>query len=252
MHKLRNFGLTSVFLLNVLSGVGGYSEQLYLANGKSWPGSVFVADQGAYRNLFTRMPDSNGTLTPRVQSVTGLPGGRLVFCSGLDRSILEWSQAGERVINQGGYLARQVRTDTNGDLYWSGLETPLNTNPLPDGFIYRWNEAQRQAETVLTFSQLNTQRDWWGAFDVRDSRIYVATLRAPTTIYEVVDSIPRELYRLPIGATAFRFRNDGSLDACDGQGKLYHFPDPTDSQNYSVILDSPVPFVDFSPAPERT
>jgi hypothetical protein len=182
---------------------------------------------------------------PRVQSVTTLPSGQVIFCSSLDRSLFELSGGGEREFHHGGYLARQVRTDTDGTLCWSGLETPQASNPLPDGFIYAWDATAGRPRTVLTFSQQDVGRDWWGAFTVREGRVYVGTLRDRTRIYELVDSVPRHVATLPFSAPAFRFAADGSLYACDGRGTLYRFADLRDTERSEVVLRSPTAFVDF-------
>ena len=103
----------------------------------------------------------------------------------------------------GGGLVRQVRTDRAGLVYWSGLETPLDNNPLPDGFIYRIDPASGEATTLHTFSQADVGRDWWGAFDGFQDKIFVGTSREKTTIYDVSASPVRHICQLPFAATAF-------------------------------------------------
>lgn len=221
------------------------AEDFYLADGAAWPGRLLVAYDREVHTVLVRpraLPDSD---VPRVQSVTLLPGGRLVFASGLDRSVYVQSTGGEQRLNYGGGLVRQVRTDFDGTLYWSGLETPLDGNPLPDGFIYSKDLTTGETRTVLTFSQSDVGRDWWGAFDVRSGRIFVGTLRGRTTIYDVSASPVERVCSLPIAATAFRFAADGSLYAADGRGKLYRFADPADPESSQVVLRTAAPFVDF-------
>ncbi len=156
----------------------------------------------------------------------------------------QWESA---KLQTGGYLARQVRTDLGGTLYWSGLETPRDNNPLPDGFIYSWNPKTGEAKTVMTFSQGDVGNDWWGAFDVRDGRIFVGTIKDQTRIYDVTASPVQLVATLPISATAFRFGPDGSLLACDGKGKLYRFAELAHPDKSEVVLTSDTPFVDFAP-----
>lgn len=222
---------------------------LLLADGKSWPGKIMSLDHGqslATRHL--RGLQLGDGVVPRVQSLTVLPSGQVVFCSGLDRMVYELSGAGERQLHHGGYLARQVRNDVDGTIYWSGLETPLNDNPLPDGFIYSMNPATGEFRTVMTFSQGDMGHDWWGAFDVREGRLFAGTFRSPSRIYDVSASPVQLISTLPIGATAFRFMQDGSLWACDGHGKLYRFADPRNAQQFELLLDTRTEFVDFAPA----
>lgn len=230
-----------------LATTPGAAQDLLLADGAGWPGRILGSTSGATQALFVRSLEPGEGLVPRIQSLTVLPDGRTVFCSGLDRHLREWTPSGERPLQHGGYLARQVRTGDDGLLYWSGLETPRDGAPLPDGFIYSWNPASDEFRTVLTFSQEVVGRDWWGAFDVRGGRIYAGTLRDRTRIYDVTDSAPAPLVaELPISATAFRFAADGALWASDGQGQLYRFPDLARPGAFQVVLHSPEPFVDFA------
>jgi len=238
------FGILGVVLAGSVSSAS--ADDFLVADGKAWPGKLLVLRGNrteTYLDRTAALPE--GAIT-RVQSVTALPNGRIVFCSGLDRYLMEAQPAGERVFQHGGYLARQVRADRNGQVYWSGLETPRDGAPLPDGFIYTWDSTRNETRTVLTFSQGDVGRDWWGAFDVRDGRIYVATLRDKSRIYEIVNSVPRRVAELPFSVTAIRFDQDGSLCACDGQGGLYRFPDLTDPAHYTEVARSRTPFVDFA------
>lgn len=219
-------------------------EEFVLADGRAWPGRIFTANGRAESVLNVRPGGLPQELIPRVQSLTTLPDGRIIFCSGLDRSLVELLPRGERVFQQGGYLARQVRTDRDGTLYWSGLETPINGNPLPDGFIYKLN-ARGQAETVMTFSQGDVGRDWWGSFDVVEGRVFVGTNRGRTSIYDVSVSPVQPVCTLPIAATAFRFGRDDSIYACDGSGNLYRFSDRANTDRYETVLRGVTPFVDF-------
>ncbi len=220
-------------------------QDFFLADGQSWPGRILQARSTDVSAFFERSLTQPDGRIPKIRSITQLRDGRTVFCSGLDRSIMELTPGGERILHHGGYLARQVRTDSNGDLYWSGLETPIDGNPLPDGFIYKLDAATGQVHTLMTFSQGNLANDWWGAFDVRQGRVFVATLKQPSSIYEIIESMPRKLTTLPIGITAFRFQPDGSLLASDGRGKLIRFRDLSHPDTNELLLDSPVPFVDF-------
>jgi hypothetical protein len=220
------------------------AQEFLLADGRSWPGRILTANNTAERTIVVRDTRLPQELVPRVQSLTTLADGRIIFCSGLDRSLIELLPRGERVFQHGGYLARQVRTDRDGTLYWSGLETPIDNNPLPDGFLYKLN-ARGQVETVLTFSQGDVGKDWWGAFDVIEGRVFVGTLRSRTAIYDVSVSPVQHVCTLTIAATAFRFARDGSLYACDGQGNIYRFGDRTNTDRYEIVLRSATPFVDF-------
>jgi len=221
------------------------ADEFVLADGRAWPGKIILSRDTGETILGTRPDRLAPELTPKVQSLTTLRDGRIIFCSGLDRSLMELlPRAGERVFQHGGYLARQVRTDRDGTLYWSGLETPLDSNPLPDGFIYKL-DASGNTQTVHTFSQGDVGRDWWGEFDVVDGRIFVGTLSGRTTIYDVSASPVRAVCTLPISATAFRFAADGSIYACDGRGKLYRFADRNNVGSGELVLRSPTPFSDF-------
>ncbi len=244
--RVIGVGAVIMAVMGISVGRAG-ADDFLLADGKAWPGRL-LQTRGSAPDLtpvFERnLQQDQGTI-PKIRSITKLQDGRVVFCSGLDRRILELVPNGERVLHHGGYIARQVRTDSNGDLYWSGLETPIDGNPLPDGFIYKFDVITGQFQTLMTFSQNDLQKDWWGAFDVRQGRIYVATLKQPSSIYEIIDSIPRKIATLPISVTAFRFDQDKSLLVADGHGKLVRFPDLSTPEVRQTELESPIPFADF-------
>lgn len=224
------------------------AQNFLVVDQNSWPGR-FVTVRGTNSANYWQRGSVPERLTPRLRSLTNLPDGSIAFCSGLDRSIMVLGHAGEQELHHGGYLARQVRTDSNGDLYWSGLETPQNNNPLPDGFIYRRNAATGQVETLLTFSQSLVDRDWWGAFDVNNGQIYVATLRSPAKLYRVTNSIPQLIATLPIPLSSFRITDSGTLLAADGQGKLYRFADWRQPEQHEVIVQREFAFSDFLAIP---
>ena len=221
-------------------------ESWLLADGKAWPGKLLRAHDGQTVVEFARGNSNSDQVVPRVQSITRLADGRLVFCSGLDRKLFELTATGERELKEGGYLARQVRTDTDGTLYLSGLETPRDGNPLPDGFIYSWSPKSGETKTVMTFSQGDVGHDWWGAFDVHDGKFYVGTNAGQTRIFDVSASPVKQVATLPIAATAFRFDTDSSLLACDGKGKLFRFRDLAHPEKSEIVLTSETPFVDFA------
>ena len=223
-----------------------FADDFYLADGRGWPGRILRTRGDGHETLLVRPLQLADDGVPRVQSLTTLADGRVIFCSGLDRGLYEALPRGERRFRYGGYLARQVRTAADGTLYWSGLETPRDDNPLPDGFISACDPASGTVTQQWTFSQGDVGRDWWGAFDVRDGRIYVGTLRDRTSIYDVTASPVVRVATLPISATAFRFAADGSLYACDGGGKLYRFADLANTDQHELVLQSAAPFVDFA------
>jgi hypothetical protein len=244
--RYKSFAVLAVVTSLASSISGVYGAEYFLAEGAAWPGVILANRHGRTESLHVRSDAQADDDVPRVQSLSTLPGGELFFCSGLDRSVFRLEGRNEIRLSRGGGLTRQVRNDTNGDLYWSGVETPIDANPLPDGFIYRWDPARRSVETVLTFSQGDVGHDWWGAFDVREGQVYVGTLRDKTRIYNVSESPVRFVCELPFSASAFRFGADGSLYACDGHGKLYRFPNHDDLNDHEVVLESASPFVDFA------
>ncbi len=242
--------LASGLMLAVLFTLGA-TESLVgadytLADGKAWPGRLVAAHPDRWETLFIRPSVHSEFIVPRLQSITQLGDGTIVFCSGLDRAVYALSARGEEQLHYGGGLVRQVRTSADGTLYWSGLETPLDGNPLPDGFIYAWDPTTRATRVVQTFSQGDVGRDWWGAFDVHAGRIIVGTLRGQTSLYDISASPVVRIATLPLAATAFRFAADDSLLAADGAGKLYRFPDLNDVGNREIVYQGTIPFTDFS------
>lgn len=246
MFRPRSGSPVLGLLYLILAGAAPAARgEWFLADGQAWPGKIAIERSGRLEDAHVRPEALTDDDVPRVQSVDISPSGALYFCSGLDRSVFELLAGGESRVHRGGGLVRQVRTDADGTLYWSGLETPIDRNPLPDGFIYRWDAARRGPETVLTFSQGDVGNDWWGAFAVREGRIYIGTLRGRTRIYDVTESPVRLVCELPFSAPAFRFGDDNALYACDGAGKLYRFPNRDNMNEHEVVLETTLPFVDF-------
>jgi hypothetical protein len=224
------------------------AEQFLLADGVGWPGEVLqTTGASAPQLLYRRNISVSDEVIPRLRSITQLRDGRIVFCSGLDRSVILFDRGAEQRLHFGGGLVRQVRTDSNGVLYWSTVETPLDTNPLPDGFIYSWSPTTRQTTVVQTFSQGDVGHAWWGAFDVRGGRIWVASQSDPTTLFDVSHSPVERVAVLPVSAVAFRRVGENGLLVCDGAGKLYQFADLRQPSRHEVVLDAGRPFVDFTP-----
>lgn len=236
----------ALFVSVITASIGTcIAQEFLLADGNSWPGKILQVRGFTPTGLWQRNASASDHHVPRLQSLAALDDGRLVFCSGLDRAVMALDSGREIELHFGGGLVRQVRAGGRSEVYWSGLETPQGTNPLPDGFIYRQSLLTGQAETVCTFSQSLVDRDWWGAFDVHQGQIYVMTLHQPSKLYVLENSIPRLLATLPISATAFRVGEHRSLQASDGQGKLYRFSDYQDPSRHEIMLDLASPFVDF-------
>jgi hypothetical protein len=241
---MRSLALAFGLAFSLLTTSAAQANEYLLADGQAWPGQIITWRDGRPSPTYLR-PQQVGDDIPRIQSLTRLTDGRLIFASGLDRSVMQIEAGRERRLHHGGGLVRQVRTDADGALYWSGLETPRDGNPLPDGFIYRLRPDTNETETLLTFSQGDVGHDWWGAFDVRDGKVHVGTLQNRTRIYDVSESPVRLVCELPIAATAFRFGPGGCLYACDGQGVLYRFDDLSRPNDFQEVLRSPTPFADF-------
>ncbi len=241
-NMYRFLGLSALFFVCV--GSSAEAQNFLVVDQDAFPGKL-ISIQGSNTSIFWQRGAVNDRLVPKIQSLTSLSDGSIAFVSGLDRSIVHLGPGGEREFHQGGYLARQVRTDDHGDLYWSGLETPQDNNPLPDGFIYRHRASDGQVETLLTFSQSNVDHDWWGAFDVRGGQVYVATAKSPAKIYRVESSIPRLIATVPFPVSSFRFETDDSILAADGHGRIYRIADLQQPQNFEVVVDRTFPIVDF-------
>lgn len=234
---------TAFLVLLILSNVAT-AQNFLVVDQNAWPGK-FVSIRGASSSIYWQRGAVNDSLVPKIRSLTPLPDGSIAFVSGLDRSILALRTNGEIELHQGGYLARQVRTDSNGDLYWSGLETPQENNPLPDGFIYRRKASTGQVETLLTFSQELVRRDWWGSFDVRNGQVYVATLKSPSTIYRLENSIPKPIATIASNISSFRLESDNSVVAADGAGGIFRVPDLQQPERIEFVVHREFPIADF-------
>lgn len=224
------------------------AQNFLVVDQSAWPGK-FITLRGTSTTNYWQRGAVNDRIIPRIRSLTNMPDGSIAFCSGLDRSIMVLGPAGEQELHHGGYLARQVRTDTNGDLFWSGVETPQNSNPLPDGFIYRRKATTGQVETLLTFSQSNTDHDWWGAFDVRGGQVYVATMKSPAKLYRIADSIPQHIATFSFPISSFRIIGPTAILAADGQGRIYRVDDWQEPERADVVAQREFAISDFLAIP---
>ncbi len=245
MNRLQS--LAVAFFVCISSSLAS-AQNFLVVDQAAWPGK-FINIRGSSSSSYWQRGPVNERLVSRIRSLTNMPDGSIAFCSGLDRSIMVLGPAGEQELHHGGYLARQVRTDSNGDLYWSGVETPQNNNPLPDGFIYRRRASTGQVETLLTFSQSNTDHDWWGAFDVRGGQVYVATLKSPAKLYRIVDSIPQHIATFSFPISSFRIIGPSAILAADGQGKIYRIDDWQQPERADVIVQREFAISDFLTIP---
>lgn len=212
------------------------------------PGRILKVE-GTRSSLFWQRGHVNEPLISKIRSLTIVADGEIAFCSGLDRGIRIFGKGGERELHQGGYHARQVRTDTNGDLYWSAVETPQESNPLQDGFVYRRVAKTGRIEPLVTFSQSLVGRDWWGAFDVREGQVYVATLNSPSNLYLLEGAIPKHVATLPIAVSSFRLTEGNSLLASDGKGQLWKVADWRQADKAQPVLKLETTFTDFAVLP---
>lgn len=238
--------LSRLVAILILSGCTRLWAQDFLVVDQSLQPGALLSLRGQNTTQYWRRGMTTDRLVPKICSFAQLSDGSIAFCSGLDRSIMLLRNTGESELHHSGYLARQVRADSNGDLYWSGLETPQNNNPLPDGFIYRRRASSGQVETLLTFSQELVGKDWWGAFDVRDGNVYVATLRAPASIYRLENSIPVHLATVNCGISSMRVESDMSVLISDGEGRIFRVPLQS-AQNLELIVQREFLISDFLP-----
>lgn len=236
----------SLALFTFCSQLPGASQEVLIADGNAWPGRILSQNRSSTSVFWERSVPGSDRWVPKVQSLAQTPDGRIIFCSGLDRSVWELYAGRERELHFGGGLVRQVRVDTNGDIFWSGLETPIDNNPLPDGFLYRMRHGTNNVETLLTFSQDLVGRDWWGAFDVRQGEVFVATRSLPTRIYRLVNSIPELVVTLPTELASFRIIDGQQFLVSNGNDRLLRFRDIASPQTSELVVQTPGRFVDFT------
>ncbi len=253
-HLIFRYVARGLFCLLLLTTptANSRAQDILLANPNSFPGELLKTSGELLLPLHVHVRPIQlaDRAVPKLRSVTRLPNGRMFFASGLDQMVFELTPTGERRETIAWGQVRQVRSDRAGSLYFSCLLTPQNGEPLPDGFIYSRDLAKGENRAVLTFSQGDVGRDWWGAFDVHGDHIYVGTMQGKTKIYDVSVVPPRLVATLPLSATAFRFDDQGGLFACDGGKKLWHFTDLSrpDETGVSCDLESPLIDFDFLPA----
>lgn len=218
----------------------------WISTGSADPGKILLVKDGKELDYYTHRKPPHADMVSKVYTLSRDAEGKLLFASGLDRFLLEASRAKASLVKDGGYTLRRVRRGKDDEIFWSGLETPRDDQPLPDGFIYSMNRKTGTSKTVMTFSQGDVSKDWWGAFDVHDDKIYAATLNSPSKVYDITKISPTTLVAtLPIRVLSIRFSKDGVLHACDGEGKLYRFPDLTAPEKFEVLYESKTKFTDF-------
>src|SRR5262245_20384356 len=118
MSRLLTLAVCGISLVFAAAGPTA-AEDFWLADGASWPGRLLAYHDGRVETRWTRPGHLPNDAVPRVRSIAAFPSGQVIFCSGLDRSLFEAGPSGEREFHHSGYLARQVRTDSDGTLYWS-------------------------------------------------------------------------------------------------------------------------------------
>ncbi len=228
-------------------------EDLYLTDGRSFPGQLWFARTGAPERLLHRREVTVNQAFPRAAMKLGQvavgPDGKVYFASGLDGYVIHLLDGRNEVVSF--EFAGQVRdlacSDEEHTVYFSVVPTPQNGEPLADGKIYRRDIWAGQPSEIAAIRQSDVGGNWWGTFAVRDGVFYLATLETPSRILKLAGSEPERF------ATADGYKiqglacgPDGQFYFCDGSEKVYR---TADFRKVEPVFAGSRPFTDVSPRP---
>ena len=238
-------------LLLLATGVAARAtsaEDLYLTDGRSFPGQLWFAVSNSPERLVHRREVTVNQAFPRaamkLAQVAVGPDGGIYFASGLDGYVMHLLDGRNEVVSF--EFAGQVRdlacSEEEHTVYFSVVPTPRDGEPLADGKIYRRDIWAGQPSEVATIRQSRVGGNWWGAFTVRDGIFYLAMLETPSRILKLTSNGPEPFatvngYRLQGLACGPR----GEFYFCDGGDKVYR---TADFQKIEPVFRGSRPFTD--------
>jgi hypothetical protein len=226
------------------------AEDLYLTDGRSFPGQLWFARAGSPERLIHRREVTVNPAFPRAAMKLGQvavgPDGKVYFASGLDGYVIHLLDRRNEVVSF--EFAGQVRdlacSAEEHTVYFSVVPTPQNGEPLADGKIYRRDTWAGQPSEAATIRQSQVGGNWWGAFTVRDGVFYLATLENPSRIIKLTTGGPEPF------ATADGYKiqglasgRDGAFYFTDGGEKVYR---TADFRTIEPVFQGSRPFTDVS------
>ena len=242
--------LALAFLTLGVARSAAAAEDLYLTDGRSFPGQLWFVRAGSPERLIHRREVTVNPAHPRAAMRLGQvavgPDGKVYFASGLDGYVIHLLDGRNEVLSF--EFAGQVRdlacSDEEHTVYFSVVPTPQNGEPLADGKIYRRDIWAGQPSEVATIRQSQVGGNWWGTFTVRDNVFYLATLDSPSRIIKLTTGEPEPF------ATADGYKiqglasgPDGAFYFTDGGEKVYR---TADFRSIELVFQGSRPFTDVS------
>jgi hypothetical protein len=240
-----------VSVLSVAATATAVGDDLYLTDGRAFPGQLWISRDGSPERLSHRREVKVNPAFPRaamkLAQVAVGPDDKVYFASGLDGYVIHLLDGKNEVVSF--EAAGQVRDvacsdDEEHTVYFSVVPTPQNGEPLADGKIYRRDIWAGQPSEVATVRQSEVGGNWWGAFTVRDGVFYLATLDSPSRIIKLTSNGP-EPFATVNGFKLQGLANgpDGTFYFTDGSDKVYR---TADFQTIEPVFHGSRPFTDVA------
>ncbi len=249
----KNLSLSTLLLTFVLvNSVPASAEDLWLADGKAFPGRIFHSVGGGRERLIHQREAAANRAFPQAAMKVGhvaiAPEGSFYFCSGLDGYVLGLLDGRNEVLSF--EFGGQVRDISCGDeehtVYFSVVPTPQNGEPLADGKIYRRDIWQGQPAEIATVRQSEVGGNWWGNFTVRNGVVYLATFENQSRLFKLTSSGPEPVFTgNQLNIQGFTAVGDEFFVA-DGTGRIVK---TTDFTSFTPVLEGENHFTDVTTLP---
>jgi hypothetical protein len=203
----RSLAFLALTLASLAAGSSpARAEDFYFVEGSAFPG-VMLRQEGNDLREVHRRPSAPRPAAlnpvPKIASLTFGAEGTVYFCSGLDGCIFAKNGDGERLFHEDeGQIRHVAFNPIDGCLWYSIVNTPVDSAPLADGVLRARNLVSGQVVREIPVRQREVGNDWWGQFTFHSQKLYVATLGrsgSPATIFDVRSEGPVEVFRVPTG-----------------------------------------------------
>jgi hypothetical protein len=243
----RAAALTAIASLAIVATCSLVSaEELFLTDGRAFPGELWRSQSGAPAQRIHRREATANRAYPQAAMKLGQvavgPDHKIYFASGLDGYVLHLLDGVNEILAF--EYPGQVRDLDSGNeehtVYFSVVPTPQNGAPLADGKIYRRDLWAGQPNEVATIRQADIGGNWWGTFAIQDGTVYVATLETPSRIFKLTTAGPEQVF----AANRFKIQGlaaapDGKFLFTDGSNNVYRTAD-FDTVEPAVQADRPL------------
>ncbi len=247
--SLRALILSFAFTANLVPVV---ADDLWLADGKAFPGRLFHSVGGGTERLILQREATANQAFPQAAMKLGhvamSPEGNLFFCSGLDGYVLSLLDGRNEVLSFefGGQVRDIACGDEEHTVYFSVVPTPQNGEPLADGKIYRRDIWQGQPAEIANVRQADVGGNWWGNFTVRNGVVYLATFENPSRLFKLTSSGPEAVFTgNQVNIQGFTAVGNEFVIA-DGTGRIVK---TTDFTSFTPILEGENNFTDVTALP---